>query len=72
MAPPFVALRFRDGDYIDIMTLVSIPSQAKVMSGSHSMVDHTKTTVLGIDNDSVSFLPQLQYSEVDHTRITVL
>ena len=71
MAPPFVALRFRDGDYIDIMTLVSLPSQA-VMSGSYSMVDHTRTTVLGIDNDSVSLLPQLQYSEVDHTRITVL
>ena len=71
MAPPFVALRFRDGNYIDIMKLVSLPSQA-VMTGSHSMVDHTTTTVLGIDNDSVSLLPQLQYSEVDHTRITVL
>ena len=39
------ALRFRYGDYINIMTLVSLPSQVQVMSGSHSEIQHTRTTV---------------------------
>ena len=31
---------------VSITTLVSLPSQVQVMSGSHSMVQHTRTTVM--------------------------